>query len=64
MVESGIIVVASLNPHKECQDRVRIFGTGGVSPGLRATDYKDPPKILEVEDESKQTDRSNTDVRQ
>lgn len=29
MVESGIIVVASLNPHKECQDRVRIFGTGG-----------------------------------
>ena len=47
MSESGIIVIGSLNPTKECQDRVRVFGVGGVSPGLRATDYKDPPKILE-----------------
>lgn len=48
MSESGIIVVGSLNPKKDCQDRVRVFGDGGVAPGLRATDYKDPPKILEI----------------
>lgn len=45
--ESGLSVVGSLNPEKECQDRVRVFGTDGISPGLRATDYKDPPKIVE-----------------
>ena len=28
---------------------------GGVSPGLRATDYKDPPKILEI-DHDKEAD--------
>lgn len=44
--ESGIIVVGSLNPEKECQDRVRVLGPDGVCQALRATDYKDPPKIL------------------
>lgn len=46
MSESGIIVVGSLNPEKECQDRVRVLGPDGVCQALRATDYKDPPKIL------------------
>ena len=47
-----IIVVGSLNPKKDCQDRVRVFSRGGCAPALRATDYKDPPKILEVKDGS------------
>ena len=55
MSETGIVVVGSLNPNKKCQDRVRVFGSGGVSPGLRATDYKDPPKILEI-DHDKEAD--------
>lgn len=47
-MESGIIVIGSLNPNKDCQDRVRVFDRGGCCPGLRATDHKDPPKIVEV----------------
>ena len=43
---SGIIVVGSLKPEKNCQDRVRVLSTEGVCQGLRATDYKDPPKIV------------------
>lgn len=45
--EIGLSVVGSLNPGKECQDRVRVFSSDGISPGLRATDYKDPTKIIE-----------------
>lgn len=41
-----IVVVGSLNPTKTVQDRVRILNQGGVCQALRATDYKDPPKIL------------------
>lgn len=41
-----INVVGSLNPEKEFQDRVRVLGTDGICQALRATDYKDPPKIL------------------
>lgn len=43
---SGISVIGSLNPNKECQDRVRVLSVGGCCQSLRATDYKDPPKIL------------------
>ena len=43
---SGIDVIGSLSPQKQCQDRVRILGGGGNCQALRATDYKDPPKIL------------------
>ena len=43
---SGIKVVGSLNPQKEVQDRVRVLSSGGSCQSLRATDYKDPPKIL------------------
>lgn len=45
-MEKKIIVKGSLKPEKECQDRVRVLGGGGISQGLRATDYKDPPKVI------------------
>lgn len=41
----GISVIGSLNENKTCQDRVRVLD-GGVCQSLRATDFKDPPKIL------------------
>lgn len=47
-MSNQIEVIGSLNPEKECQDRVRVH-SGGVCQALRATDYKDPPKILVVE---------------
>lgn len=43
---SGIIVIGSLNPKKKVQDRVRILSYNGTCQSLRATDYKDPPKII------------------
>ena len=43
--EIGLSVIGSLSPEKECQDRVRGFSSDGISPSLRATDYKDPTKI-------------------
>ena len=43
---SDIKVAASLNPDKNVQDRVRVLSTDGISQGLRATDYKDPVKIM------------------
>lgn len=43
---NDIKVAGSLNPEKKVQDRVRVLDTNGVSQGLRATDYKDPVKIL------------------
>ena len=30
----------------EVQDRVRVLSGGGICQGLRATDYKDPPKVV------------------
>lgn len=45
-MEKELIVIGSLNPKKECQDRVRVFHRGGCNPGLRATDYKDPTKVV------------------
>lgn len=41
-----MIIAGSLNPDKEVQDRVRVLSSDGICQGLRATDYKDPPKIL------------------
>ena len=49
-----IIVAGSLNPYKSVQDRVRVLARGGICQSLRATDYKDPPKIL-IEYEDKQS---------
>ena len=43
-----IIVIGSLSPTKKCQDRVRILSKNGICQALRATDYKDPPKIFEI----------------
>lgn len=42
----NIKVAGSLNPDKNIQDRVRVLDSNGVSQGLRATDYKDPVKII------------------
>lgn len=58
-MSNQIEVIGSLNPEKECQDRVRVLSGGGICQSLRATDYKDPPKVLvEVEDaERGKTDR-------
>ena len=44
--DSRIEVIGSLNPQKKVQDRVRVLSSGGSCQSLRATDYKDPPKIL------------------
>lgn len=57
-MNNQIEVIGSLNPDKECQDRVRVLSGGGICQALRATDYKDPPKVLvEVE----KTDGSKAD---
>ena len=45
-MEKKLIIAGSLNPDKDCQDRVRVFNGGGINPGLRATDYKDPTKVI------------------
>lgn len=50
--ESGIKIAGSLNPTKTVQDRVRVLDVEGCSQSLRATDYKDPVKILQGIDKS------------
>ena len=45
-MQDRIIVIGSLNPEKECQDRVRVLSGGGICQAIRATDYKDPPKVI------------------
>lgn len=47
-----IKVSGSLNPNKNVQDRVRVLSAEGISQGLRATDYKDPVKIINGIDKS------------
>ncbi len=42
----NIIRAGSLNPKKEIQDRCLIFSTDGISVTCRATDYKNPIKIV------------------
>lgn len=51
--KSGISIIGSLNPGKKCQDRVRVLSAGGSCQSLRATDYKDPPKIIVVTEKDK-----------
>lgn len=43
---NDIKIAGSLNPDKKVQDRVRVLDSGGISQSLRATDYKDPVKVL------------------
>lgn len=50
--ESGIKIAGSLNPTKTVQDRVRVLDVDGCSQSLRATNYKDPVKILQGIDKS------------
>lgn len=49
---TDIKVAGSLNPDKNVQDRVRVLDIDGLSQGLRATDYKDPVKIVSGIDKS------------
>lgn len=49
---TDIKVAGSLNPDKNVQDRVRVLDAEGLSQGLRATDYKDPVKIISGIDKS------------
>ena len=49
---TDIKVAGSLNPDKNVQDRVRVLDIDGLSQGLRATDYKDPIKIVSGIDKS------------
>lgn len=49
---TDIKVAGSLNPDKNVQDRVRVLDIEGLSQGLRATDYKDPVKIVSGIDKS------------
>lgn len=49
---TDIKVAGSLNPDKNVQDRVRVLDTEGLSQGLRATDYKNPVKIVSGVDKS------------
>lgn len=43
---SGIKRIGTTNPAKTIEDRNRILDASGICQGLRATDGKDPPKIL------------------
>lgn len=40
-----IIVVGSLNPEKKSRTGSEFY-RGGICQAIRATDYKDPPKVL------------------
>ena len=43
---TDILIAGSVNPNKTVQDRVRVLSDEGVSQSLRATDYKDPVKVV------------------
>ena len=47
-MESGIIVIGSLNPEKDCQDRVRVFDRGGVLSGVKGNRPQRSTKDIEV----------------
>lgn len=51
-----IKIAGTINPNKTIQDRTRILSENGISQGLRATDYKDPVKILKVATVNKSQD--------
>lgn len=42
-----------------------VYGSGGVSPGLRARDYKEPILVLiKVDNGQRKTNRNDKEVRQ
>lgn len=43
-----IVKIGSLEPDREIQDSVLVYSGGGISPAIRARDYKGPIKVLEV----------------
>lgn len=49
------IVLGMLNPDSNYESNNRVYSSSGISPSVRARDYKDPPKILiEVEQMQKE----------
>jgi len=52
-----IIVVGSLDPSKAIQDECRVVDGGGISPTVRARDYKGPIKVL-IRNEQRTDDES------
>ena len=40
------IPVGSLYPNRNVQDKALVYLVSGICPSLRATDYKDPQKVL------------------
>lgn len=40
--------VGSLDPQRKIQDTVLVYDGGGISPTIRARDYKGSIKIIEV----------------
>lgn len=51
-----IIVVGSLEPQKAIQDECRVVDGGGISPTVRARDYKGPIKVLIRNEQRKDTE--------
>lgn len=41
-----IITLGCLKPEREIKDNYLVYGVGGVSPTLRARDYKDAKKVV------------------
>ena len=41
-----LIMVGMLNPDSQYESNNRVYSFRGISPSIRARDYKDPPKIL------------------
>ena len=44
--------------------RGSVYGTGGVSPVVRAADYKEPILILEVINGQRKSNRNDKEIRQ
>lgn len=49
MKEAKIEVVGSIKPERKIQDNCLVYSGGGISPCIRARDYKDPVKVLVYE---------------
>lgn len=41
-----IVTLGCLKPERKIKDNYLVYGRGGISPTLRARDYKDPKKVV------------------
>ena len=55
-MEREIIKIGSLEPDRFIQDGVLVYSIGGVSPAIRARDYKGPIKVIVNGSKSNRTD--------